>query len=172
MAGEHRFEVRVRADAGESEPTERRFSVDAVGGPALRLTPKAPTGEAGGTVVVEVVAEEVGGVLAARVVLDFDANVLELQEVSAGEGFWGQRGGTVVQPQAEIDNASGRLDLAVGVAGGVAAGVEGTGALARLTFRAKRSGSADVAFAAGTSLRDAANADVAVSTLGVTVEVR
>ena len=172
LAGEHRFEVRTRADAGESEPTLRRFSVDAVGGPALRLTPKAPAGEAGDTVVLEIVAEEVGPVLAARLVLDFDADVLELQQVSPGEDFWTQRGGTVVQPQAEIDNASGRLDLSVGVAGGSAAGVEGTGALARLTFRAKRSGGASVSFAAGTALRDPLNAEVAVGTLGATVEVR
>jgi hypothetical protein len=64
------------------------------------------------------------------------------------------------------------MDLSVGVAGGDVAGTGGTGVLARLTFRAKRAGDGSVGFAAGTGLRDPANAAISIETVGTTVEVR
>ena len=172
LVGSHLFQLRVRADAGESEPLLRRFDVDAIQGPALRMSPKAVTTSRNETVDIDIVAEEVDVLLAAHIVLDFDAAKLELQSVTAGETFLEQYGGEVVMPEPGIDNAGGRLDLSVGVAGGSQAGVEGTGTLARLRFRAKTSGIAAISFGTGTSLRDLDNRPVSINTADIEVTIQ
>lgn len=172
LVGPHLFQVRVRADAGEGETLLRRFEVDAIQGPALRLSPKAVTAGRSQTVEIEVVAEEVESLLAAHIVLSFDAGRLELQRVEAAEDFLEQHGGTVVLPEPEIDNTKGRLDLSVGVAGGSAAGVGGTGVLAKLYFRTKSSGVAPLTLGPETSLRDLDNKPVPIKTLGTGVTVQ
>ena len=172
LVGAHLFQVRVRADAGESEVLLRTFEVDAVQGPALRLSPKAATVNSGQTVEVLVVTEEVADVLAVRVVVDFDAGELELQQVEAVDSFLGQQGGTLVAPEPEIDNAGGRLDLAIGVAGGSRAGVSGTGVVARLRFRTKTSGVAEISLGADSALRDPDNSPISIQRAGATITVQ
>ncbi|MBT4503864.1 MAG: hypothetical protein HOC74_39390, partial [Gemmatimonadetes bacterium] len=172
LIGPHLFQVRVRSDAGESEALVRTFEVDAIQGPALRLSPKAIATSTGQTIEIDIVAEEVENILAARVVLDFDAAELELQKVEAIDSFLGQNGGSLVAPEPEIDNAGGRLDLSIGVAGGSRPGVDGTGILARLTFRAKRSGVAEISLSADTALRDPDNSPISIRTEGTTITVQ
>jgi len=172
LIGPHLFQVRVRSDAGESEALVRTFEVDAIQGPALRLSPKAVATSTGQTVEIDIVAEEVENILAARVVLDFDAAELELQKVEAVDSFLGQNGGSLVAPEPEIDNAGGRLDLSIGVAGGSRPGVDGTGVLARLTFRAKRSGVAEISLGTDTALRDPDNRAISIRTEGTTITVQ
>ena len=172
LVGTHLFQVRVRADAGEAESLLRHFEVDAVQGPALRLSPKALTTNAGQDIEIDVVVEEVDLMLAARVALNFDANKLELQRVEGLESFLGQHGGTIVQPDAKMDNTNGTLDLSIGVAGGTQAGVGGTGALARLVFRATTSGVAQISWGSDTALRDLDNRPISVRTLGITVTIQ
>ncbi|MEW6756223.1 MAG: cohesin domain-containing protein [Candidatus Latescibacterota bacterium] len=166
LSGPHLVQVRVRADAGESAAQSRTFEVNAVEGPALRLAPKAVSTRTGQTVAVNLVAEEVQDVLAARAVVSFDAARLELVGVTANAEFLEASGGTVVMPNPEIDNAGGRVDLAVGVAGGTRAGISGTGVLARLDFRVRRAGVVTLAVSTGSSLRDLDNRSIPLQTAG------
>ena len=172
LVGSHLFQVRVRADAGEAEALIRTFEVDAVQGPALRLSPKVTTTTSGQTVEIDIIAEEVENVLAARVLLEFDADELELQQVETIDDFLGQHGGSLVAPDPEIDNAGGRLDLSIGVAGGSRAGVDGTGVLARLRFRTRKSGVARITLAPDTALRDPDNHPISIKTAGTTITVQ
>ena len=110
--------------------------------------------------------------LAVRVVVDFDAGELELQQVEAVDSFLGQQGGTLVAPEPEIDNAGGRLDLAIGVAGGSRAGVSGTGVVARLRFRTKTSGVAEISLGADSALRDPDNSPISIQRAGATITVQ
>ena len=88
------------------------------------------------------------------------------------DDFLGQRGGTLVLPDPEIDNAGGRLDLSIGVAGGSSAGADGTGVLARLRFRARKSGVARITLGADTVLRDPDNRLISIRTAGTEVTVQ
>jgi hypothetical protein len=58
------------------------------------------------------------------------------------------------------------------VAGGSQAGVDGTGVLARLRFRAKRSGVAEIAPGTDTALRDPDNQPIPVRRAGTTITVQ
>lgn len=172
LVGPHLFQVRVRADAGEAEPLIRTFEVDAVHGPALRLSPKAATTSSGQTVEIDIIAEEVENALAARIILDFDAGELELQSVETIDDFLGQHGGSLVAPDPEIDNDGGRLDLSLGVAGGTRPGVDGTGVLARLRFRTRKSGVARISLGSDTALRDPDNRPISIKTAGTTITIQ
>ena len=172
LVGPHVFEVRVRADAGTSEPQQRVFEVDAVQGPALLLSPKVPGAARGEEMTVDVVAEEIEGLLAMRLVLDFDAGRLRFAEVSKVEGFLDQNGGEIVGPLKESGAEEGRLDLSLGVAGGSQAGVSGTGRLVSLRFEAVRSGDVSFTWHPDTSLRNADNQPLAVDKIGSAGTVR
>ena len=173
LVGVHLLQVRVRADAGEAEEVLlRRFEVDAVQGPALRLSPKAVATRVGETIGLDIVVEEIPNMLAARVILTFDGDKLELQRVEVLDAFLSQHGGAIVQPEAEIDPVNGRLDLSIGVAGGTQVGVSGTGALARLHFQAIASGATQVSPDVGTAVRDPDNRPISASTLGAIVTIR
>ncbi|NKB67896.1 MAG: hypothetical protein GKR89_12615 [Candidatus Latescibacteria bacterium] len=154
LAGDHSFQVRSRADAGQSQPLTRTFTVDAVTGPALRFAKLQPV-ENGATVEVAVVAEDVANLLGARIAFDYDPAKLELQNVAAPDQFWSANGGQVVQLPHEDDSPAGRLDLSVLVPGGRSqAGVSGTGAIAVVRFRARQAGVALLTWRPEAALRD------------------
>jgi len=174
LAGPHLFQVQVRADAGESEILLRRFQINALQGPTLRLSPKALTTSVGQTVEVDIVAEEVTNLLAARVIIEFDADRLQLQEVVADDLFLTQRGGTVFRPDAVIDNENGQVDLSVGVLGGTNAGVDDSGILAKLRFRARSSGIGTLEIGAGSELRDSQSnpQSIQITTQGLVITIQ
>ncbi len=176
LAGPYVFQVRVRADAGQSEvPLERRFTVNAIKGPALRFSPKADTVGVGDEVKIELVAEEVGDILGAHAVIGYNPSLLKLQEpveVLAEDSFLSGFGGTIVQPEPQIDNSLGRLDLAFGVAEGRQLGVPSTGAIARLHFQALKSGVAELSFRPESTLRDLNNQSIEIGLHKIKIVVK
>lgn len=176
LAGPYVFQVRVRADAGQSEvPVERRFTVNTIKGPALRFSPKADTVSIGDEVKIELVAEEVGDILGAHAVLSFNPSLLKLQEpveVLAEDNFLSGFGGTIVQPEPQIDNNLGRLDLAFGIAEGRQLGTPRTGAIARLHFQALKSGVVELSFRPESTLRDLYNQGIEIGLHKVKIVVK
>ena len=153
--GEHAFAVVGRYPTGAEQalPTARTFVVDAVKGPALMFRPRKVVVATGDTFTVDLMAEEVGDLMLAHVVIDFDGDALVLDSVKQG-GFLAEAGGSVVF----LDDATpGRVLVDAGVAEGDPAGVSGTGVLATLAFRAAVATTSALEIPSGAAFRDPSN---------------
>jgi len=79
----------------------------------------------------------------AHIVLEFDPNVVEIVNVTAG-ALWGQHRGTVVGPF--IREEIGKIDVTIGVAEGYTLGVDNSGEILRLHVKGLSAGVSSVAF--------------------------
>lgn len=157
--GGHVFEVRAQYPTGQESvgAESRRFSVDAVKGPALMTRPRQVLARIGDTVRLDVLAEEVSEVMLAHVVISYDSGALELMQVERGDMMRQHaedHGGT---PIFLSDATRGTIDVSVGVATADPAGASGTDSLLALEFRVRRVGRSAVDFATTSELRDGAN---------------
>ncbi|MCD6170288.1 MAG: carboxypeptidase regulatory-like domain-containing protein [Candidatus Latescibacteria bacterium] len=161
LVGGYHFQVRSRSAAGDvdSTPASRRFTVDAIQGPALWLTPRKLQTASGSEFQLQIVAEEVADLMLAHLVVKFDSSKLELVSVEPEEAFFKKNGGTLVWPQPRL--GPGFVDISAGVALGSPPGVSGTGTIGLLRFKAKAPGTTQVEFnQEKTELRDHSNQQI------------
>ena len=139
--------------------------------PAVKIESSASSVSVNDTVKVSIKAENVANLTAFEVHLSFDANTLEVVEVTDG---------TFVAPdfvvQNTFDNATGAVDYAIAQLNRDPAA--GSGILFEVVFRAKAKGDAPVQFRAtqaapeGILLSDANGIAISVSLVGANVTVK
>ncbi|MBL7074694.1 hypothetical protein ISS37_05570 [candidate division KSB1 bacterium] len=148
------FKVKGRYPSGAKDPTPAQvtFIVNAVAGPALMIKPRKKIASFGTDFMVEIVAEEVTDLLGAHVVLSFNKDQLQVQQVEAGE-FW-ETNGAQVMLFKDVYNDLGLLDLNAAISLGDHVGVDGTGVIFRIMFRSYQVGSSDLLFTQDCRFRD------------------
>lgn len=167
--GPHNFQVKgryVNGIEGDSAAAVS-FVVNDIHGPALWLYPRYQEVATGNTFTVGVILEEVTNVFAAKVVLTFDPAKLQVIQIEVYEdsrSLLEANGGTVI-PFSRYDNTSGSATIEVATATGHPPGVDGTGAIAKITFTAVSTGSSLISFATSSALRDPDNADITLNDL-------
>jgi len=152
-------------EGAKSDTLKRTFTVDAVKGPAIRIRPMCISASLGEEFEVEVIAEEVTDLMLAHIVMTFDPSVLEVLDVSRGDFLATNVAlpDTILKPVVFLeksDYAAGRIDISTGVAIGDPPGVNGTGQIARITFRARSTGKAELGFAPNTEFRNQYNVQI------------
>ncbi|MFQ6676108.1 MAG: cohesin domain-containing protein [Fidelibacterota bacterium] len=163
------FEVKGRYnEAAEDEtPDSRLFEIDDVQGPAFMFFPRKVDVVKESIFAVDIVAEEVTNLAGVNIVVTFDPSLLQLESIDVYDGdtsFFRTNGGTVVSFH-DYDNTAGSLTISSGVATGDPAGVDGTGAVAGLNFRAIGSGTTEVVFDTGSKMRNPDNQGITLSDL-------
>ena len=173
LVGIYVFEVRSRSSAGDVDktPATRSFTINAVQG--LWLRPRSVDAPLGSEFTLEIIAEEVENLMLAHLLIVFDPSKLDLIEITESGEFWEQNEGELVWLVPKIDRINGLVDISAGIGLGDPPGVEGTGLLGRLTFRAKETGMTKVTFDRRTELRDPNNDEITVrDRIGADVTVR
>ncbi|MFC1628184.1 cohesin domain-containing protein [Gemmatimonadota bacterium] len=139
--GEYFFQVRSAYDPGEGVPTEidtssasLTFTVDAVSGPSLVMSPLLIDATVGDEFTIEIVAEEVTDLMAVKAVIQYDPTKLTVEEVLEGT-FLSSTGGSLAS-YFDIDAVTGTIEINIGTAAGSPVGVSGTGTVAHLRFSA------------------------------------
>jgi len=146
-----------------SDPASRTFTVDAIQGPALWLSPVLSLASLNGNFDLNVYAEDVTDLTMVKLRIRFDAGRLQYTTKSDGP-FLLSNGGTLLQFDPIIDNGAGLVEFEMGVAGANPPGVTGTGIIITLTFQAVGTGQTDVTFGlANTLLRDHLNAEITLT---------
>ncbi|MFC1529302.1 cohesin domain-containing protein [Gemmatimonadota bacterium] len=142
----------------DNTPESSTFTVNAVTGPALRLSPRVTPVSLNGTFDIDIVADGVTdlAMLNLRIVWN-SSRIQYISEWDQGP-FLSSNGGDVLPLGTTGEEASGVWELAIGVAGGTPPGVSGTGVIATLHFRAIATGIHTMAFvSSSTELRDPNN---------------
>ena len=116
----------------ESPEIQHIFTVDAIHGPALWLKPRYTTVEAGKIVTLSVMAEDVGSLMLVHLEIEFNASNLSWLDPEEGSFF-----ATYDVFLHKVDQIDGRGIVDLGVVGGTAHDVDGSGTLATLHFRVK-----------------------------------
>ncbi|MBT5873664.1 MAG: PKD domain-containing protein [Candidatus Latescibacteria bacterium] len=165
--GLHEIEARARTFVGESAVATRFFSVDALQGPSIRIAPSEIEIDTGERLTIQVVLEEVSGVLGGNVILIFDPEKVSVTDVSMS-----RQAGSLVEetPQISpfISNEDGRLVVGF-AAPGLDTGINGTGAIIDLVIVATSNSS--IAISGQSTLRDLANQDIPL-TIGAEARIQ
>jgi len=162
--GDYLFSVKSRyleTTEEDLSPDTRHFTVDAVKGPTLMTRPRYKIVKPGASFEIEIVAEEVTGLVAVHVVLTYDRSVLETKGEDIGTGdFLGASGGEILFLKDLSD--SGTIEINSGVALGGSSGAQGSGAIARIKFKALRTGDTALNFVQEPKFRDPGNNPILV----------
>jgi|GEM_PF-548179 len=158
------FEVQAAYNPGggatptqiEGTPHSRTFTVDAVTGPALRLSPTLTRVYQNDTFDIHLIAEDVSDLMLVATTIRFSPTRLEVVSLTHGS-FLTSTGGSIA-PYNEYDNAAGTIDVNMATATGSPAGVSGTGTVLTIRFRQKNTTNSTIWFAGLSSfLRDSNN---------------
>ena len=117
------------------DTTVRHFTVQPDWGTSLRISPRYIRVPPGTKFTLDVVANEVTDLMLAHIVIDFEASVLDSVEVAKGDFLQRDTGRIVL-----LQRGGQKVDLSIGVAIGDPRGVDGTGTIAHITFRATHEG--------------------------------
>jgi hypothetical protein len=162
--GDYLFSVKSRyleMTEEDLSPDTRHFTVDAVKGPTLMTRPRYKIVKPGTSFEIEIVAEEVTGLVAVHAVLTYDRSVLETRGEDIGTGdFLGASGGEILFLKDLSD--SGTIEINSGVVLGNSSGAQGSGAIARIKFKALRTGETALNFAQEPKFRDPGNNSILV----------
>lgn len=164
--GDHKFYVKSRYSqwTEESIPAERPFAVDAVKGPTLMVKPRYVEINQGSEFNIQVMAEEVTDLMLAHVVITYEVSMLKVVEENIRPGdFLNAKGGEIVffkDPAVE-----GKIGINTGVGISDPAGINGSGTLAQLTFRALKKGETALTFEQSSKLRDSKNVNIPINQL-------
>ena len=168
--GSHTFSVRGRHTNGvtvEQSPPSRTFTVDAVKGQSAMFLPRLKVVSNGQSFTYDVKAEEVAGLLAAKLSIGYNKNVMRIDSIQFGS-LVTVNGGNAVQFSSlnSVDNVNGKAIINLAIAGGSPRGITGSGVIATLFCRAIAAGRIDITFdRSGTEYRDAANAQISIRDL-------
>lgn len=162
--GAYTFEVIGRYASGVEEENahSRSYTIDDIHGPALWLTPRFQSVTQGGSVIVELMLEDVTNVLAVKAALTFDPTQMQVTAIEVYEdnrSLLKSTGGTVI-PFVVYDNSAGTVTIEVATATGSPAGVSGTGAIGVITLTVSQAG--EIAWSGASELRDANNAGITI----------
>ncbi len=162
--GDYLFSVKSRyigMTAEDLSPDTRHFTVDAVKGPTLMTRPRYKIVKPGDSFEIEIVAEEVTGLVAVHAVLTYDRSVLETRGEDIGTGdFLGASGGEILFLKDLSD--SGTIEINSGVALGNSSGAQGSGVIARIKFKALTAGETALNFVQEPEFRDPGNNPILV----------
>ncbi len=169
---DYTFEVRsgLDSDSGipdypDETPESRTFTVDAMQGPALRMTPTYQVQDINNTFSVDIVAEDVTDLTMIQIQIIFDPNLLQYADNYAFAPFLTSNGGSILNFNPEVDQGAGIVEFNFGIAGASPPGVSGTGVILTVHFRATNSGTASIGFRfANTHLRNHLNNGIPIST--------
>jgi len=162
--GDYLFSVKSRyleTTEEDLSPDTRHFTVDAVKGPTLMTRPRYKNVKPGDSFEMEIVAEEVTGLVAVHAVLVYDRSMLETQrdDIETGD-FLGANGGEILFLRDLSD--SGTIEINSGVALGGSSGAQGSGAIARIRFKALKTGETALNFIQEPKFRDPRNDPILV----------
>ncbi|MFH1850975.1 MAG: cohesin domain-containing protein, partial [Candidatus Neomarinimicrobiota bacterium] len=163
--GQHRFEVRSKypSDVEEDKWPVRLFSVDALDGTALIVSPGYVYLDSGSSFIISVKAVDVTDLLGFRLVLKYDPGMLTLDEYSIKtevSDLLGLSSGEILE-FISTDGQNGIFDVNIAVAGGTVTGITDSGILARIRFaHTGRTGSTEIKIAPESTLRDVYNNDI------------
>lgn len=124
----------------------RASSLVAQGGTTVRIQPESSTLNKGETIKIDVLAENVSGLVGIEILVEFDAAVLKAQDADTGKdgvqlepGSVLAGGFTVVNA---VDNSTGTASYASALFGG--SSIDGTNILASITFEAIADGNSAI----------------------------
>ena len=143
----------------EDQPDTLDFIVDAITGPALRMSPLKQKVSVGDSVIVQIMAEEMAAVSGAGIIIKYNHPFLQLDvsDIFIGEFFGG--GQVISFTNFEISSNVTALELDIAVTGGNITTQDGV--IAELRFLAISSGDEKrVWFDPMTTMRDADNIDI------------
>ncbi len=169
--GSFTFEVRSAYDPGQGEPTDIEetpksvyFTVDAVAGPSLRLSPLLIETAQGVDFELELIAEEVTDLMAVKAVINYNPDQIMVVEIQEGS-FLASTGGSLAS-YFTSDPASGTIEINIGTAAGLPSGVSDTGVVAIIKLRGLTAAESDLIFNQdSTELRDSNNQTISISSL-------
>ena len=158
--GSHIFLVQGRHASGmvEEWPDTLNITVDAIDGPSLRIEHLYTEAAHSTIFTVDVVAEDVELVAGAGIVLEYNGDAMELQNLDIGDFFSLNNGEIISFDTLATSAGTTTLRLDVATYGGDPDYVTGTGTIATLEFLAKISGEYEIQFNDETTLRKANNA--------------
>lgn len=168
--GQHLFELRgVNRNNFYTERTfqNRTFVVDAVKGQSAMFYPLRKTVGNGQSFLYDIKAEEVDQLYAAKLTIDFNHAIVEVDSIQFGPFVRSSGGDALNFPSVNsIDNTFGSIIVNMVVVGGHPKGITGSGIIARLYCRSLAVGDCDFTFnAAGSALRDTLNAAITINSL-------
>ena len=150
--GNYTFEVRAGYPSGtaadptdfDETPASRSFTVDAVHGSSLRLSPLAQEVNNGTSFQVQLIAEEVSDLMLVTSTLHFEP--LHLRVLSMTDGpFLTSTGGSIASYNG-FDNTAGTIEVNMATATGTPPGVSGSGVVLTITFQVKSVRESSVTF--------------------------
>jgi hypothetical protein len=170
--GDYTFEVRAGYPSGtaadpsdfDETPASRSFTVDAVHGSSLRLSPLVQQVDSDASFQVELIAEEVSDLMLVATILHFDAAHLRVLSLAEGP-FLTSTGGSIASYNG-FDNVAGTIEINMATATGSPPGITGSGVVLTITFQVKTAMESSVTFdAALTRLRDHINQAITIGSL-------
>ena len=158
--GNHTFVVQGRYVSGdvEPQPDSVSFSINAVGGPALRFYHMQTTALVNDQITLDIYAEEVSNIAGAEIIIDFDPTMVRVDGWNIGQFM--ETAGVDPLSFTEIDNTGGEARLNIGVMGVNPDDVYGTGIIASLQLTLLATGQTELTFNNQTAFRDKDNNEV------------
>ena len=153
--GEYRFTVRSRYDAGHEEASSDslKFNIDAVMGPGLRFYPLHQAISSGSNVDIYLYVEDILDLTGMELHLSYSPATLQIMAVNPANMLLGS---TIFYEDMEYGDGMTRIIAS----GENFTGINGTGAIAQLTFMSLSAGSAYISILetpGTTQLRDSQN---------------
>jgi hypothetical protein len=158
------FGVRGGYPEGDEQenPETVDFTVNAYREPSLLIKPCICTVYINQPFTIEVMAEAVEELMAAKINVNFSRDTLEIVQGGIEEGdFLKKNGGEVILFNS-VMNSQGKVEIDLGIAEGTTQGVSGSGTLAVLTFKAMKTGVAFIYFELH-DLRDISNQTIQIA---------
>ena len=144
----------------ELEVCTRPLRAETQKGPRVALSHSEEV-PAGTSFEIEIVAEEVTGLVAVHAVLAYDRSILETKREHIGKGdFLGANSGEILFLRDLSD--SGTIEINSGVALGSSSGAQGSGAIARIRFKTLKTGETALDFIQEPKFRDPGNDPILV----------
>ena len=163
---EYRFELKSRYPSGtEEEPKSINFTVDAVQGPSFTFFNRHNLVEIGELFTVNIFAEDVEDLFAAKIQIEYNSGTLEVMDVvgrDADTDFLSKNNAEVIM-FPEFNNQLGRIKIDLGIWNGDPAGVSGTGAMIDIQFNALSSGTTFLQFTRNSQMRSPDNISITIN---------
>jgi len=173
--GEYSFSVKSRYSTGVEEDPEKSvsFTIDAVKGPALRFYKKKVETSTGSNFQIEVWAEEVLELAIVSINIDFNTNYLQVQNLNIynDETAFLRKNGGDIQEVHSFDNSAGNVTVYLFTTDADPLGINGSGALFRISFTTKSRGTTYLNFNDNCDFRTSENNSIAINQMGSSIIV-
>ena len=142
--GDYVFGVQGKYPTGDTSDTLFvAFTVDAVSGPALLFSPRKHISPVGGSIVFDILAEEVDSLAAASFTILFDPILIKVDSVVSGQ-YIGDNLESIFY--TDIKNGLGAVDIITALIGSNEPVFSGTESLAKIYVSVKSSGTNEIRF--------------------------